>query len=548
MSVVTATILSAGTQIDPGYQLISIDVRREVNRIPHASVVLLDGDAAKRKFAISDTQYFEPGKEIEIRLRYERETEDATVFKGPVIRHGVEASEQGSLLRVEMKDAAVKLTQTRKSMVFRDQSDDAVIRKLIEDAQLKAGTIDSTEPKHAEIVQYYCSDWDFIVSRADVQGLVAVADDGEISVRKVETSAGAKAKHRFDYGVSEIYDFELELDAGSQYAKVQSSSWDIKEQKASEPAEAKVFTLFQGNLVGRELAETVGFGTYSLSHPVPVAPEELQAWADARMMRSRMSMIRGRLATRGFSDIKLLDVMEIDGVGERFNGNTLVTGICHRVDAGGWRTDIQFGLSPRGFCLEDGIRDVPAAGLLPGVGGLQIGVVDQFEADPDKQLRVKVILPGIDAEAGSVWARLAAPDAGNHRGYFFRPEKGDEVVVGFFNQDPRQPVILGALYSSKNAPPPDCSEIEEDNLKKGIVTKAGTKILFTDAKKASLSFETASRSKILLDDDKELIEISDKHGNKITLDKNGITLDTGKDLKLTAKGNVEIQGKKVDVK
>ena len=547
MSVVTATILSGGKQIEPGYELISIDVRREVNRIPHASVVLLDGDAAKRRFAISDAQYFEPGKEIEIKLRYESETEAATLFKGRVIRHGVEASAQGSLLRVEMKDAAVKLTQTRKSMVFREQSDDAVIRKLIEDAQqLKSGTIDSTQPEHPEIVQYYCSDWDFIVSRAEVHGLLAVADDGEISVRKVELSAGAK--HTFDYGVSEIYNFEFELDAGNQYAKVKSSGWDIKEQKPIEPADAKAFALSQGNLDGEKLAQTVGFGTYSLSHPVPVASKELQAWADARMMRSRMSMIRGRLATRGFSDIKLLDVMEIDGVGERFNGKTLVTGICHRVDADGWRTDIQFGLSPRSFCLEEGIRDAPAAGLLPGVGGLQIGVVDKFEADPDKQLRVKVILPGIDAKAGAVWARLAAPDAGNKRGSFFRPEKGDEVVVGFFNEDPRQPVILGALYSSKNAPPEDCSEIKEDNLKKGIVTKAGTKILFTDAKKASLSFETASKNKILLDDDQERIEISDQHGNKITLDKNGITLDTGKDLKLTAKGNVEIKGAKVDVK
>lgn len=546
MSVVTPTILSGGAQIDPTYELISIDIRREVNRIPLASVVLLDGDAAKRKFAISDTQYFEPGKEIEIKVRYESETEDATLFKGPVIRHGVEASAQGSLLRVEMKDAAVKLTQTRKSTVFSKQSDDAVIRKLIGDAQLKTGTIDPTKPEHPEIVQYYCSDWDFIVSRADIQGLLAVADDGEISLRQVDLSAGPD--HTFDYGVSEIYNFEFELDAGNQYAKVQSTGWDIKEQKPIEPSEAKGFALSQGNLDGEKLAQAVGFGTCALSHPVPVAPEELQAWANARMMRSRMSMIRGRLATRGSPDIKLLQIMEIDGVGKRFNGKTLVTGICHRVDADGWRTDVQFGLSPRSFSQEDGIRDAPAAGLLPGVGGLQIGVVDKFEADPDKQLRVKVSLPGIDPKAGALWARLASPDAGKDRGYFFRPESGDEVVVGFFNEDPRQPVILGALYSSKNAPPKDFSDLTKDNVKKGIVTKGGTKIAFTDDKKASLFFETAGKNKIFLDDDNELIEISDKHGNKITLDKDGIKLASAKDLKLEASGNVEIKGAKVDVK
>ena len=160
---------------------------------------------------------------------------------------------------------------------------------------------------------------------------------------------------------------------------------------------------------------------------------------------------------------------------------------------------------------------------------------------------MKVILPGIDAKTGSVWARLTAPDAGNNRGYFFRPEKGDEVVVGFFNEDPRQPVILGALYSSKNAPASDYS-VTQDNLKKGIVTKAGTKILFNDDNKASLSLETASQNKILLDDDKELVSITDKHGNTITMDKDGIKLESGKDLKLTASGNVEIKGAKVDVK
>ena len=546
MSVVTATILSEKAKIDMIYELISIDIRREVNRIPYASLVMLDGDAAARKFAISDAAYFEPGKEIEIKLRYESETQDATLFKGPVVRHGVEANAQGSLLRVEMKDAAVKLTQARKSTVFREQSDDEAIGKLVKDGGLKPGTIDPTKPKHAEIVQYHCSDWDFIVSRADVNGLITIAEDGKISVRKVELSG--QSKHKFDYGISEIYNLEFEVDAGNQYSKVQSSGWDVKEQKPTAPADAKAFALAQGDLDGAKLAKAVGFDACSLSHPVPVVPEELQAWADARMMRSRMSMIRGRISTRGFSAIQLLDVMEIDGIGKRFNGKTLVTGICHRVDVDGWRTDVQFGLSPRSFCLEDGIRDAPAAGLLPGVGGLHIGVADKFEADPDKQLRVKVILPSVGAKAESVWARLAAPEAGKDRGYFFRPEIGDEVVVGFFNEDPRQPVILGALYSSKNTAPKDCAEITEDNLKKGIVTKAGTKILFNDDKKASLSFETASNNKILLDDDKELIEIADKHGNKITLDKDGIKLDSAKDLKLTASGNVEIKGAKVDVK
>jgi uncharacterized protein involved in type VI secretion and phage assembly len=153
----------------------------------------------------------------------------------------------------------------------------------------------------------------------------------------------------------------------------------------------------------------------------------------------------------------------------------------------------------------------------------------------------------MDDEGTFLWARLASPDAGKERGFFFRPEVGDEVVVGFLNDDPRQPVILGSLHSSKNAGPKDF-KLSKDNLQKGIVTKGGTRIAFTDDKKASLLVETAGKNTILLDDDKEEIAISDKHGNTFTMNKDGITVVSSKDLNLEAKGNVVIKGTKVDVK
>jgi len=54
MSVVTATLFSDGRQIGQQLELVSIDVRREVNRIASASLVLLDGSAAQRALPLSD--------------------------------------------------------------------------------------------------------------------------------------------------------------------------------------------------------------------------------------------------------------------------------------------------------------------------------------------------------------------------------------------------------------------------------------------------------------------------------------------------------------
>jgi len=265
-------------------------------------------------------------------------------------------------------------------------------------------------------------------------------------------------------------------------------------------------------------------------------------------MRSRLSMIRGRLSVPGIADIKLFDAIEIDGIGKLFNGKTLVTGICHRVDANGWLTDIQFGLSARAFSREEDIQEAPAAGLLPGISGLHIAIVDTFEKDPKKEFRVKVILPGVDDKNGSLWARLTAPDAGKNRGWFFRPEPGDEVVVGFFNDDPRQPVILGSLFSPKNTPPENASEISKKNTTKALVSKTGSTISFIDDKKGSIVIETAAGATVLLDDSAKKLQLLDQSGNELTMDKKGITLKTAKDFKLEATGKVEIKGSKVDLK
>lgn len=89
-----------------------------------------------------------------------------------------------------------------------------------------------------------------------------------------------------------------------------------------------------------------------------------------------------------------------------------------------------------------------ASGLLPAVKGLQIGVVVQLEQYPNGDDRVRVRMPLVDNEDNGVWARVATLDAGENRGSFFRPEMGDEVVLGFLNDDPRDPVILGMLNSS----------------------------------------------------------------------------------------------------
>ena len=542
MGVVTATISSAGKAMDTGFQVLSIDIVREVNRIPYAQLTLIDGDAAKGEFAVSDGGFFDPGKPVDIKLRYEGKPEsEQTVFSGLVVAQSIEAENLKSVLTVDLKDSAVKLAQVPKSQVFAKQTDDQVVKKLIQAQGLKAGTLAATQPAHEETVQYGCTDWDFIVSRADVNGLLVCVVDGTLSLEKIGLSGAPKKV--FVYGLDEIYAIEIEANAAGQYGEVSSLAWDVKNQQMTAAKKAVAASLAPGDLDGKKLADALGGKALALTSPAPAGPDELQAWSDATLARSRLGLIRGRVSVPGFADLSLLDVIEIKGIGKHFNGKTLVTGWRHRVTDQGWITDLRFGLAAEWFASRPDVAAKPAAGLLPPVGGLHVGIVDAFEEDPEKEFRVKVKVPALGDGQPALWARLAAPDAGRGRGFFFRPEPGDEVVLGFFNEDPRQPVIVGALYGSANNPPKGFETLSDKNNLKGLATKKGTIIGFDDKDdgKAAVYIETANKNKILLDDEAKSISLADQHGNVVTLDENGITLKSAKDITLEAKGKLAIK-------
>ena len=520
-SVVTATVLSNGETVSLKYQLLSLDIFREVNRIPWADIVFIDGEVAAQKFELSDTDLFKPGTEIEIKLKYEDQPQNQkTVFKGYVIRHSIKANQTESLLSLHLKDKVIALTTERKNAIFRDQTDKDIIEAIIGATEVSAKSVEATTTTYPEMVQFNCTDWDFVLSRVDINGHWLMVEDGEVNTLEPKTSGSAA--HSFTYGIDEIYDFEFEADICKQYASVDSVAWDITQQDVTTQSAADT-SLSQGNLTASNLGPKVGAESFHLTHGGTLEPDELQAWADAKLRKSRLSMFRGQLTIAGRADIKLGDLIELKKIGDRFSGKTLVTAVRHQVGGGDWQTNIQFGLTPEWFAQQSDVLAPPAAGLLPAIQGIQIGVVQPFEEDPQGQFRVKVKIPSLshtENDDNILWARLSSLDAGNQRGIIFRPEPDDEVVLGFLNNDPRQPVIMGSMFSATNALPEDF-EVSEENPKKGIVTKEALKVELDDKNKV-IEITTPNSNDIKLSDTDKGILIVDENSNQITLNEQGI--------------------------
>jgi uncharacterized protein involved in type VI secretion and phage assembly len=231
-------------------------------------------------------------------------------------------------------------------------------------------------------------------------------------------------------------------------------------------------------------------------------------------------------------------VVQLAGLGARFNGKAFISRVTHRIEQGDWVTEAEFGLSPRWFVEEQSnIEAAPAAGLLPAIHGLQIGKVKKIHEDPDGQTRIQVDVPMIAASGDGVWARIASPYATNKAGIFFMPEIGDEVVLSFINNDPSFPVIVGSLYSSQRTSPftPD-----QPNTNKAIVSNSQLKITMDDVKKV-IEIRTPGGHIVTMSDDKKSVTIVDSNSNKMEMTSSGISISSPGDINIKATGQIQMQ-------
>ena len=518
-------VLINGNRVsDPAYNLRSVSVVKEANQIPYARIQYLDGDTSQEKFAVSEAADFIPGNKVEIQVG--RDGKNVSVFKGIIVKHGIKASENGNAsLYLDCRDEAVSLTLGRKNKYFRDMTDSDALQKVLGS---KAGTLESTSVTHKELVQFYCTDWDFALSRAEMNSCILLVQDGKVNMVKPALSAPTIT---LVYGAT-IEEFDAEIDARTQWQEVSASSWSYKDQAVKENSTSGVSFKEAGNLSGSSLAKAVSPAKLELRHSGLVSEPELKAWAESVMLKSRMSKIRGNAKIKGSPGTKPGDTIELKGLGKRFDGQVYVSGVRHEYVDGIWQTSLQFGISPEWFHHKPELIETPAAGMLPAVHGLQIGVVVQLESDPDGEDRILVKMPLTDNNDKGAWARVASLDAGKERGYFFRPEIGDEVIVGFVNGDPRFAVVLGMLHSS-NKPAP--VQAQDTNHIKGLVTRSKMKTMFDDENKV-MKMETPAGNFIELSEKDEAITIQDQHGNMIKMESAGITIKSPKDIKMEATG------------
>ena len=230
-------------------------------------------------------------------------------------------------------------------------------------------------------------------------------------------------------------------------------------------------------------------------------------------------------------------IIELDGVGARFNGNAFVASVSHEIKDGNWTTIVKFGLENTITANKPDSAYPEAVGMLPPIHGLQIATVKQLFGDEAGQYRILVNIVSNAGNGSEIWARLSNFYATSGAGAGFVPEVGDEVVVGFLENNPGYPVIIGSLYSTAHKPITEATSNNNDI--KSIVTKSQLKISFDDAKKIT-RIQTPGGNSFMLNDDTKSVEIVDQNGNSIMMTSSGININSAKDITLKATGNITL--------
>lgn len=529
---VRVVLQAAGTELSNTVQLLRLEVHRAVNAIPWARIEIEDGDIATQSFEVADGTQLVPGTEVTVQLGY-GDTQES-VFTGVVVRFGVKIdSASASRLVVECRDKAAAMTLGRRHRVFIDQTDSDIWSTLIGEHGLTP-EVDATTVQHGELVQHDCSDWDFLLARAEANGCVVVVTDGTVSIKPPATSDEAVLS--LTYGV-DLMAFDADIDARTQVASVKALSWDPKTATALTAEAAPESLGLQGDIDGATLAEVLSTAVCELRSSAAQSQEVLTAWAKAQQTKAGLARVRGRLRCQGSALAQPGSTIEVAGVGTRFAGKVYGGSVRHEVAAGNWFCDVEFGLAPQWRATREHVTAPPAAALLPGVAGLQIGVVTKLDADPVAGHRVQLRVPALQAEATPVWARLLSPYASNGFGLLLLPEIGDEVLVGHLADDPAHPVVLGSLYSAKHAPP---VALEAENKLKVLWTRCKHKLEFDDDKKI-ITLTTPAGNKLVFSDEDKKITLKDQTGNLLEFSESGIKLDSPKDITIQATGKIDVK-------
>lgn len=414
-------------------RFVGIRTEFRANGIPTAKLSLsVPGNALDDLSKESEIALCQPGKQLFISI--ESKQKNTELFSGIITTSELTLTREKPELVLTLKHLLVQLDNVVRSQVFTDITDQQIIESLCP-FKIDTDADALIKTRHEQRIQFRCTDWQMLRQCLEANGAWLSADTSRIRIFRPALSNLADHTLTSDKGKS-LKTAHWQFSALDQPKTLSLRSWDITAQ-AGLSVEAKT-ALLGKDALDPQTGDTLSEKKWELSYGTSPSRDVLQQKANSILQQLQLRRVQGEFTVEGTLDYHPGQTLKLVGYGQHFDGTGIISAVSHMITPSRWTTTITLG--ERGLIP---VAAVQQTGFLPGI------VVNSPSEGSQRLGRVKIRLKMLNNLQNEIWARFAMPYASVNGSFFCYPEFGDEVVVGFFDNDPDYPVIIGSMHNPK---------------------------------------------------------------------------------------------------
>lgn len=465
--------------------------------------------------------------------------QDGYVLDGEITAIEAEFNEKSQApMTIRGYDLSHRLHRGRYNRAFQNVTDSDVVKQVIGEAGIVAGTITATPIVHDYIFQENQTNMEFLRERAARVGFELYVQDGNLNFRKPEQDQELTLKW-----LKEIHSFRVRVSTAEQVSSVEVRGWDYSQKIpiVSTANTEKVLTT-TGNNEGSKTGEKFNLNPKMIVVDQPVfSVNEAKAMAQSLCDELGGEFVNADAKGEGSPQIRSGRVVNLTEMGN-YSGQYYITETHHLFNANGYITSF----SVRGLRGGNLFSVLAAKPHLEVGQTMLVGIVSNNK-DPKGWGRVRVKFPTLTEEHESNWARVVSVGAGPARGFDCLPEINDEVLVAFEHGDIHRPYVIGGVWNGKDVPP----EKVDDTIVGGKVrlrtfkTRIGHKLQFVEedqGTKKGVYLNTIDGHNLRLNDSEKFMELQTTGGHKIRCDdaNKTITVESTGQIKITAPQKISL--------
>jgi phage protein D len=332
--------------------ILSVSYKDNIQEIDSFELTINNWDAKTRDFKYSDSDLFDPGKELELLLGYYGGDDLRLMVKGQItsLRPAFPAG-GGSTLVVAGLNVLHKLRTQQESHAYEKKTDTEVAKAIADRLGVDLdGDPSPDEKKYDYLLQDNQYDIIFLLERARRVGydltVKEKGKDGKSSKPLIlfgRSSNIRRAVYELAYGRS-LIEFKPDLTTANQVGEVTVRGWDQLNKKKIEATakRSEIAVKGVGKAGGQASIEQSFNQRREIVATKPVATEaEAKTLAIRTLEENAKDMVKATGATVGLPDLRAGSVLMISGAGTRFSGRYFVTATTHTIGDGGYTTQFE---------------------------------------------------------------------------------------------------------------------------------------------------------------------------------------------------------------